>query len=89
MAVANLLSIGGYCLLDQKMSMKARQKRHRLGPADTWKLLLCTTNSRTTPKLGNQFMARTPRVLSLSEVGEASAELVSYDLPVLSLRYHI
>ena len=35
------------------------------------------------PKLGNQLMAHTPRVLSLSEVGEASAELVSDDFPVL------
>jgi len=83
MAVANLLSMGGHCSLDQKMSMKARQKRHRLGPADTWKLLLCTTNSRTTPKLGNQFMAHTRRVFSLPEVGEAGPRA---DGPNLSRR---
>ena len=35
------------------------------------------------PKLGNQLMAHTPRVLTLPEVGEASAELVSDDFPVL------
>jgi hypothetical protein len=41
-----------------------------------------TANSRTTHKLGNQLMAHTRRVLSLSEVGGASAELVSDDFPV-------
>jgi hypothetical protein len=33
-------------------------------------------------------MAHTPRVLSLSEVGEASAELVSDDFPVFHWRHN-
>src|SRR5947207_9995909 len=72
----------GALFVRPKNEHESKTKTAQVRPADTWKLLLCTTNSRTTPKLGNQLMAHAPRVLSLSEVGEASAELVSDDFPL-------
>ena len=82
MAVANLLSMGAL-FLRPKNEHESKTKTAQVRPADTWKLLLCTTNSRTTPKLGNQFMAHTRRVFSLPEVGEAGPRA---DGPNLSRR---
>ena len=82
MAVANLLSMGAL-FLRPKNEHESKTKTVQVRPADTWKLLLCTTNSRTTPKLGNQFMAHTRRVFSLPEVGEAGPRA---DGPNLSRR---
>ena len=79
----------GAVFIRPKNEPESKTKTVQVRPAHAWKLLLCTTNSRTTPKLGNQLMAHTPHVLSLSEVGEASAELVSDDYPVFHWQHEL
>src|SRR5438477_12373802 len=77
---------GGHCSLDQKMSMKARQNGPRLGQQTHGSY---SSARRTVGRLlsleTNSWLIH-PRVPSLSEVGEASAELVSDDLSVLYWR---
>ena len=65
------------------MSMKARQNGPRLGQQTHGSYCSARRTAGRFLSLETNSMAHTPRVLTLPEVGEASAELVSDNLPVL------